>query len=35
MDVRFVEETDPLRQGLLEIDVTFTAGASCNDFDTH
>jgi hypothetical protein len=35
MEVRFVEEADPLRQGLLEIYVAFTSGAKYNDFDTH
>jgi hypothetical protein len=35
MDVRFVEEADPLRQALLEIYVAVVAGAKHNDFDTH
>jgi len=35
MDVRFVEEADPLRQGLLEIYAALACGARYNDFDTH
>jgi predicted GIY-YIG superfamily endonuclease len=35
MDVRFVEERDPLRQCLLEIYVAVATGAKYNDFDTH
>ena len=35
MDVRFVGETDPLRQALLEIYVAVVSGAHYNDFDTH
>jgi hypothetical protein len=35
MDVRFVEEADPLRQALLEIYVAVAVGAKHNDFDTH
>lgn len=35
MDVRFVEEKDPLRQCLLEIYVAVATGAKYNDFDTH
>jgi predicted GIY-YIG superfamily endonuclease len=35
MDVRFVEEADPLRQALLEIYVSIVLGTKYNDFDTH
>ena len=35
MDVRFVEERDPLRQCLLEIYVAVATGTKYNDFDTH
>jgi hypothetical protein len=35
MDVRFVEEVDPLRQTLLEIYVTVATRAKHNDFDCH
>ena len=35
MDVRYVEETDPLRQALLEIYVAVVLGTPYNDFDTH
>jgi hypothetical protein len=35
MEVRFVAELDPLRQGLLEVYVAFVVGAKYNDFDTH
>src|SRR5712671_1660519 len=35
MDLRFVEETDPLRQALLEIYVAVVLGTRYNDFDTH
>ncbi len=35
MHVQYVEETDPLRQALLEIYVTVATGAKHNDFDTH
>jgi predicted GIY-YIG superfamily endonuclease len=35
MEVRFVEEADPLRQGLLEVYVALAVGAKYNDFDTH
>jgi hypothetical protein len=35
MDLRFVEETDPLRQALLEIYVSIVLGTKYNDFDTH
>jgi predicted GIY-YIG superfamily endonuclease len=35
MDVRYVEETDPLRQALLEIYVSIVLKSPYNDFDTH
>jgi predicted GIY-YIG superfamily endonuclease len=35
MDLRFVEEPDPLRQSLLEIYVAVALGTRYNDFDTH
>jgi len=35
MELRFVEETDPLRQTLLEIYVAFVLKTPYNDFDTH
>jgi hypothetical protein len=35
MDVRFVEETDPLRQALLEIYVSIVLKTPYNDFNTH
>ncbi len=35
MEVRFVEERDPLRQGLLEVYAALASGAKYNDFDTH
>lgn len=35
MDVRFVEETDPLRQALLEIYIAVVLGTKYNDFETH
>lgn len=35
MDVRFVGESDPLRQALLEMYVAVVSGAEFNDFDTH
>lgn len=35
MDVRFVEEADPLRQTLLEIYIAVSANSRYNDFDTH
>lgn len=35
MEVRFVGESDPLRQALLEIYVAVVSGAKYNDFDTH
>jgi hypothetical protein len=35
MDVRFVEETDPIRQALLELYVSVVHQTHYNDFDTH
>ena len=35
MDLRYVEESDPLRQALLEIYVSVVLGTKYNDFDTH
>jgi hypothetical protein len=35
MQIRFVEESDPIRQALLEIYVTIALAAPYNDFDTH
>ncbi|MBI4801296.1 MAG: GIY-YIG nuclease family protein [Elusimicrobia bacterium] len=35
MDVRWVEEADPIRQALLEIYVAFALDARNNDFDNH
>jgi predicted GIY-YIG superfamily endonuclease len=35
MDLRFIEEIDPLRQALLEIYVAVVLGTKYNDFDTH
>jgi len=35
MDIRYVEETDPTRQALLEIYVAIALGTPYNDFDTH
>ena len=35
MEVRYVEESDPLKQALLEIYVAVVSGAKHNDFDTH
>lgn len=35
MDLRFVEETDPLRQALLEIYVSVVLSTPYNDFNTH
>jgi hypothetical protein len=35
MDLRFVEETDPLRQALLEIYVAVVLKTPFNDFSTH
>ena len=33
--IRFVEETDPVRQALLEIYVAAVLGTPYNDFDNH
>jgi hypothetical protein len=35
MQIRFVDESDPVRQALLEIYVTISLQAPYNDFDTH
>jgi hypothetical protein len=35
MDVRFTEETDPVRQTLLELYISVVHGTPYNDFDTH
>jgi uncharacterized protein (UPF0297 family) len=35
MDVRVVEESDPVRQALLEIYAAFVTGAKSNDFENH
>jgi hypothetical protein len=35
MDVRYVEEADPIRQCLFEIYVAVTLGTPHNDFDNH
>jgi hypothetical protein len=35
MDVRYVGESDPLRQALLEIYIAVVSEAKYNDFDTH
>jgi len=35
MELRFVEEPDPLRQMMLEIYATFVLKAEHNDFETH
>ena len=35
MDLRFVQETDPLQQTLLEIYVALVLSTPYNDFDTH
>ncbi len=35
MDLRFVEETNALRQALLEIYVSVVLGTKYNDFETH
>jgi hypothetical protein len=35
MEVRWVEEADPLRQTLLEVYLAVVAGAKYNDFSTH
>ena len=35
MDIRFVEETDAVRQALLEIYVALALETTFNDFDNH
>lgn len=35
MDIRFVEETDAVRQALLEIYAATVLGTPFNDFDNH
>ena len=35
MEIRFVEETDPVRQALLEIYVATVLETPYNDFDTY
>jgi hypothetical protein len=35
MEVRYVEETDPVRQTLLELYVSVVHATSYNDFDTN
>ena len=35
MDVQFVEETDPIRQTILEVYAAFETKAEFNDFDNH
>lgn len=35
MQIRFVEESDPVRQALLEIYAAIVLGAPYNDFDTY
>lgn len=35
MDLRFIEENNPLRQALLEIYVAVVLGTKYNDFETH
>jgi hypothetical protein len=35
MDVRFVEESEPIQQALLEIYIAFVLKAPYNDFNTH
>ncbi|MDO8545776.1 MAG: GIY-YIG nuclease family protein [Nitrospirales bacterium] len=35
MDVKAIEEADPLRQAVLEIYAAFVSGAKFNDFDNH
>ena len=35
MNVRYVGESDPVRQALLEIYVALATGARYNDFETH
>lgn len=35
MQLRFVEESDPVRQGLLEVYVAVVLETPYNDFNTH
>ena len=35
MDLRYVEESDPVRQALLEVYVALAVEAKHNDFDNH
>jgi hypothetical protein len=35
MDIRFIEESDPVRQALLEIYVASALQTPFNDFDNH
>jgi hypothetical protein len=35
MELRFVEEADPVRQALLEVYVALAVKAKHNDFDNH
>jgi hypothetical protein len=35
MDLRYIEEPDPVRQAFLEIYVAVTLGTPYNDFDNH
>jgi hypothetical protein len=35
MDIRYVQESDPVRQALLEIYVALASGAQHNSFDNH
>ena len=35
MELRYVEETDPLRQALLEIYASIVHATPYNDFNTH
>jgi hypothetical protein len=35
MELRYIEENNPLRQALLEIYVSFVLKTPYNDFDTH
>ena len=35
MELRYVEESDPLRQALLEIYASFVLKTPYNDFNTH
>ena len=35
MDLRYVEESDPVRQTLLEVYVAVVLGTPYNDFDNH